>query len=643
MNPTPLLDQIQSPLDLKNLSLNDLETVSTELRQFLIDSVLDSGGHFASGLGVVELTVALHHVFNTPHDKIVWDVGHQAYPHKILTGRKDKIHTIRQKGGLGPFPAINENIHDAFGVGHSSTSISAALGMAIGAKHHADPEQQLIAVIGDGALTAGQAFEALNHAGDLKANMLVILNDNNMSISPNVGALSTMLTRTLSKPTLQSIRESGAKILENLPFPHALDLAKRAETRVKSAVAEKSVIFEEFGFQYFGPIDGHDLPTLITTLKNLKQKAGPKFLHITTKKGKGYAKAEAEPVKFHAVSAAKKPASVKAEVEVEIKEQPASTSTTQKSNLTYTQVFSQWLCDMGQADPNLMAITPAMCEGSGLVEFSQQFPNRFFDTAIAEQHAVTLGAGMALGNLKPVVAIYSTFLQRAYDQLVHDIAIQNLDVTFAIDRAGIVGPDGATHAGTFDLAFLRTIPNMVIMAPSNEEECYQMLTTAYQYKGPAAVRYPRGKGIGKEISTTINKDAMPSIPFGKSQIIQEGKALLVINVGAMIESSEAVANHFNATLLDLRFVKPLDQATLTTLASSHKAIITIEDGAIMGGAGSAVSELLNEEGFYLPIKHFGIKDYYPEHGEREEILAEYGLTADNLIQETEQFLKKAIH
>lgn len=635
MNPTPLLDQIQSPLDLKNLSLNDLETVSTELRQFLIDSVLDSGGHFASGLGVVELTVALHHVFNTPHDKIVWDVGHQAYPHKILTGRKAQIHTIRQKGGLGPFPAITENVHDAFGVGHSSTSISAALGMAIGAKHYADPEQQLIAVIGDGALTAGQAFEALNHAGDLKANMLVILNDNNMSISPNVGALSTMLTRTLSKPSLQSIRESGAKILENLPFPHALDLAKRAETRVKSAVAEKSVIFEEFGFQYFGPIDGHDLPTLITTLKNLKQKSGPKFLHITTKKGKGYAKAEAEPVKFHAVSAAKKIAPVKKTVEAELEIQSIETP---KSNLTYTQVFSQWLCDMGKADPHLMAITPAMCEGSGLVEFSREFPNRFFDTAIAEQHAVTLGAGMALGKLKPVVAIYSTFLQRAYDQLVHDVAIQNLDVTFAIDRAGIVGPDGATHAGTFDLAFLRTIPNMAIMAPSDEEECYQMLTTAYQHKGPAAVRYPRGKGVG----TTISKDVSLNLPFGKSHILQEGKDLLVINVGAMIKTSQAIAEHFEATLLDLRFVKPLDQATLTALAASHKAIITIEDGAIMGGAGSAVSELLNEEGFYLPIKHFGIKDYYPEHGEREEILAEYGLTADNLIQETGNFLKKVI-
>lgn len=632
MNSTPNLDQILSPLDLKPLSIEELEHLSGELRQFLIDSVLDSGGHFASGLGVVELTVALHHVFNTPHDKIIWDVGHQAYPHKILTGRKDKIHSIRRKGGLGPFPSICESDYDAFGVGHSSTSISAALGMAIGAKHHHDDEQQLIAVIGDGALTAGQAFEALNHAGDLKANLLVILNDNNMSISPNVGALSTMLTKTLSKPALQSIRESGAKLLENLPFPHALDLAKRAENRVKSAVAEHSIIFEEFGFQYFGPIDGHDLPTLIATLKNLKQKSGPKFLHITTKKGKGYAKAEAEPVKFHAVSAAKS-SPVKTAPVADVKSKPEDKT----PSLTYTQVFSKWLCNMAEIEPDLMAVTPAMCEGSGLVEFRQRFPNRFFDTAIAEQHAVTLGAGMALGNLKPVVAIYSTFLQRAYDQLVHDVAIQNLDVTFAIDRAGIVGPDGATHAGTFDIAYLRTIPNMVIMAPSNEDECYKMLTTAYNYKGPAAVRYPRGKGIGAELKDSVTE----SIPFGKAHLIQEGKDLLVINIGPLIQNAQEVADYFGASLLDLRFVKPLDREMLLKLADTHKAIITIEDGAIMGGAGSAINELLAEEGIFMPIKHFGIKDYYPEHGEREEILAEYGLTTPQMIETTKAFLSKA--
>lgn len=637
MNPTPQLDQIRSPLDLKSLSMNDLESVSAELRQFLIDSVLDSGGHFASGLGVVELTVALHHVFNTPHDKIIWDVGHQAYPHKILTGRKDQIHTIRRRGGLGPFPSICESDYDAFGVGHSSTSISAALGMAIAAKQRHDNEQQLIAVIGDGALTAGQAFEALNHAGDLKANLLVILNDNNMSISPNVGALSTMLTRTLSNPSLQSIRESGAKLLENLPFPHALDLAKRAETRVKSAVAQQSVIFEEFGFQYFGPIDGHDLPTLIKTLKNLKQKSGPKFLHITTKKGKGYAKAEAEPVKFHAVSAAKPAPKVTPIPNTEAADNIEPISTESKTpSLTYTQVFSQWLCDMAETSPNLMAITPAMCEGSGLVEFSRRFPLRFFDTAIAEQHAVTLGGGMATGGMKPVVAIYSTFLQRAYDQLVHDVAIQNLDVTFAIDRAGIVGPDGATHAGTFDIAYLRTIPNMVIMTPSDENECYKMLSTAYHYNGPAAVRYPRGKGTG----AAINEDVSEEIPFGKAKVLSEGKDLLVINVGPLIKISSEVAEHFGATLLDLRFVKPLDREALVALAKTHTAIITLEDGAIMGGAGSAVNELLAEEGIFMPIKHFGIKDYYPEHGEREEILEEYGLTAPQMIEATQLFLRK---
>lgn len=631
MNASTLLQEIESPLDLKNRSLQELQLISDELRQFLIESVLDSGGHFASGLGVVELSVALNHVFNPPFDKIIWDVGHQAYPHKILTGRKDRIHTIRQKGGLGPFPSIFESEYDAFGVGHSSTSISAALGMAIGAKHHHE-DRQLIAVIGDGALTAGQAFEALNHAGDLKSNLLVILNDNNMSISPNVGALSTMLTRMLSKPALQSIREGGAKILEHLPFPNALDLAKRAEAHVKSTVAEQSVIFEEFGFQYFGPIDGHDLPTLITTLKNLKHKHGPKLLHITTKKGKGYAKAEAEPVKFHAVSAPKPVVKLDAQKSSTAPKDPKAT---QPKQLTYTEVFSKWLCDMAAIDPNLMAITPAMCEGSGLVAFSQQYPQRFFDTAIAEQHAVTLGAGMALSGVKPVVAIYSTFLQRAYDQLIHDVALQNLNVTFAIDRAGIVGPDGATHAGTFDMAYLRTIPNMVIMAPSNENECYQMLTTAYHYKGPAAVRYPRGKGIGRTITASIHDQ----LPLGKSHLLQQGETLLVINIGALIATSTAVARHFNATLLDLRFVKPLDRETLLELAKTHQGIITIEDGAIMGGAGSAISELLNDEGFYLPIKHFGIKDYYPQHGEREEILADYQLTPDAIIENTAQFLK----
>lgn len=630
MDSYTLLKQIHSPDDLKSLSPAELKAVATELRNYLIESVLNSGGHFASGLGVIELTVALHYVFNSPNDKIIWDVGHQAYPHKILTGRRDEIHTIRKKGGLGPFPSIFENPHDAFGVGHSSTSISAALGMAAAAELKRDPAQQLIAVIGDGALTAGQAFEALNHAGDLKANILVILNDNNMSISPNVGALSTMLTRTLSNPVLQTVRTGSAKLLENLPFSHALDLAKRTESQLKNVITGESTIFEEFGFQYFGPIDGHDLPTLVSTLENLKQKRGPKFLHITTQKGKGYAKAEAEPVSFHAVSA-KKPNTAD-----EKKDEITTTSSeiAKKTALTYTQVFSEWLCDMAEKEPHLTAITPAMCEGSGLVQFSQRFPDRFYDVAIAEQHAVTLGAGMSLNGLKPVVAIYSTFLQRAYDQLIHDVAIQNLDVTFAIDRAGIVGPDGATHAGTFDLAFMRCIPNMVIMAPSDELESYRMLTTAYQYPGPAAVRYPRGKGVGAELS---GEKLNTPITLGKAKKLTDGDKLLVISVGAMLPLAKEVNQHFGGTLVDLRFVKPLDKTLLTKLAASHSAIITLEDGAIMGGAGSGISEMLSEEGIFTPIKHFGIPDYYPEHGEREEILEDFGLTPKEIIAETERF------
>lgn len=630
MDSYTLLKQIHSPDDLKSLSPAELKAVATELRNYLIESVLNSGGHFASGLGVIELTVALHYVFNSPNDKIIWDVGHQAYPHKILTGRRDEIHTIRKKGGLGPFPSIFENPHDAFGVGHSSTSISAALGMAAAAELKRDPAQQLIAVIGDGALTAGQAFEALNHAGDLKANILVILNDNNMSISPNVGALSTMLTRTLSNPVLQTVRTGSAKLLENLPFSHALDLAKRTESQLKNVITGESTIFEEFGFQYFGPIDGHDLPTLVSTLENLKQKRGPKFLHITTQKGKGYAKAEAEPVSFHAVSA-KKPNTAD-----EKKDEITTTSSeiAKKTALTYTQVFSEWLCDMAEKEPHLTAITPAMCEGSGLVQFSQRFPDRFYDVAIAEQHAVTLGAGMSLNGLKPVVAIYSTFLQRAYDQLIHDVAIQNLDVTFAIDRAGIVGPDGATHAGTFDLAFMRCIPNMVIMAPSDELESYRMLTTAYQYPGPAAVRYPRGKGVGAELS---GEKLNTPITLGKAKKLTDGEKLLVISVGAMLPLAKEVNQHFGGTLVDLRFVKPLDKTLLTKLAASHSAIITLEDGAIMGGAGSGISEMLSEEGIFTPIKHFGIPDYYPEHGEREEILEDFGLTPKEIIAETERF------
>ncbi len=614
MKSYPLLDQIYSPDDLKGRSVSELETIASELRAFLIESVLKSGGHFASGLGVIELTVALHHVFNTPHDAIIWDVGHQAYPHKILTKRKEAIHTIRQKGGLNPFPSPFESEYDAFGVGHSSTSISAAIGMSIAAKLRGDEDQQFIAVIGDGALTAGQAFEALNHAGDIDANILVILNDNNMSISPNVGALNKMLTRTLSNPLLQSVRSEGARILEQLPFSHARDLAKKTEEQIKGFIANESTIFEEFGFQYFGAIDGHDLPTLLKTLKNLKQKRGPKLLHIITKKGRGYEEAEAEPVTFHAVSGTPK-------VEAKAK----------AKKMTYTQVFSRWLCEMGAEESKLTAITPAMREGSGLVEFSEKYPDRYFDVAIAEQHAVTLAAGMAVEGLKPVVAIYSTFLQRAYDQLIHDVALQNLPVLFAIDRAGIVGPDGATHSGTFDLAYLRTIPNMIIMAPSDEQEAYRMLSTGFHANAPAAVRYPRGAGIG----VTPDFSDLTPLPIGKANIIQEGEEIAIINIGAMIECSKIVAEHFNASLVDLRFVKPLDKNLLTELAKNHSLIITIEDGAILGGAGSGIREFFDLKNIECRMYHFGIDDRFPIHGERSEVLADFNLTPEAIINKIE--------
>lgn len=618
------LDQIDTPQDLKKLTVKELKTLTEELRQFLIDSVLASGGHFASGLGVIELTVALHYVFNSPADPIIWDVGHQAYPHKILTERKNKINTIRKKGGLGPFPSPFESPYDAFGVGHSSTSISAALGMAIAAHELGHEEKQIIAVIGDGALTAGQAFEALNHAGDLKANMLVILNDNNMSISPNVGALNSMLTRTLSNPLLQSVRTEGAKILKNLPFSSAANIARKTEEHLKAFVENESTIFEQFGFQYFGRIDGHDLETLVSTLQNLRHKKGPKFLHITTKKGKGYKVAEDEPVTYHAVSGRKPSTATKS------KDAPKPVDHAKN----YTHVFSEWLCHMGEREADLAAITPAMCEGSGLTEFSKRFPNRYFDAAIAEQHAVTLGAGMAIQGLRPVVAIYSTFLQRAYDQLIHDVAIQNLPVVFAVDRAGIVGPDGATHAGTFDMAYVRCIPNMMIMAPSSEKECYQMLTTAFYANAPAMVRYPRGKGIGAE----YDPNDFTTLPIGKANVIHERSNILVIGVGAMLPLATEIAEHFNGSLVDLRFVKPLDYDTLTRMAREHDLIITIEDGSIAGGAGSAISELLNEARIYKPIKHFGISDHFPEHGEREEILHDYGLHKAGLVEEIDQII-----
>ena len=609
-----LLNQIQTPQDLKRLSPHELQQLTNELRQFLINSVLESGGHFASGLGVIELTVALHYVFDAPDDAIIWDVGHQAYPHKILTGRKDQLHTIRQKDGLKPFPCPKESKFDAFTVGHSSTSISAALGMSI-ANDLLRAHNHAVAVIGDGALTAGMAFEALNHAGAIKADMLVILNDNNMSISPNVGALSNMVTKTLSNPVLQSLRSEGKRFIEKLPLPHALELAKRTEEQIKNMVAGDGGLFESLGFQYFGPVDGHDLPSLIKILQNLKQKRGPKLLHLITQKGKGYNQAELAPIKFHAVSAA-------------TTEKPVETK---KPAKTYTQVFSQWICDVAEKDQKIVAVTPAMREGSGLVEFDKRFPKRFFDVAIAEQHALTIAAGMVMKGLKPIVAIYSTFLQRAYDQLIHDVALQDLPIVFAIDRAGVVGPDGPTHIGAFDLAYLRIVPNMVIMAPSDENEQYHMLDLALTVPHPTAVRYPRGAGEGVAISESLD------LEFGKAKIIQQGKEIVIFAVGTMLHIAKKAADELKATLVDLRFVKPLDAELIIAEAKKHSIIITIEDGVVTGGVGTAIQELLSQNFIFKPFKAFGLPDAFLEHGERHEVLAMAGLESNQFLADVIAF------
>ncbi|MGF1526368.1 MAG: 1-deoxy-D-xylulose-5-phosphate synthase, partial [Candidatus Competibacterales bacterium] len=564
----PLLDAIATPEDLRRLPEQQLEPLADELRECLIHTVSQSGGHFAAGLGTIELSVALHYVFNTPEDRLVWDVGHQTYPHKILTGRRAQMPTIRRFNGLAPFPKRGESPYDTFGVGHSSTSISAALGMAIAAKHKR-PERQVVAVIGDGAMTAGMAFEALNHAGDLKADVLVILNDNEMSISPNVGALTTALTRTLSGQMFYSIREGGKKALRLMP-PPMWEMARRAEAHVKGMVVP-GTLFEEMGLNYFGPIDGHDLPTLLHTLKNLKALPGPRLLHIITRKGKGYKLAEDAPVAYHAVG---------------IFDPSLGMGPKKPSNSpTYSQVFGQFLCDMAGRDSRLVAITPAMREGSGMVEFSERFPERYFDVAIAEQHSVTLAAGMACDGLKPVVAIYSTFLQRAYDQLIHDVALQNLPVLFAIDRAGLVGPDGPTHAGSFDLSFLRCIPNMVVMAPADENEARQMLYTGFCHDGPAAVRYPRGKGPGVDV-----QQAFTALPIGVAEVRRRGRDLALLAFGAMVEVALAVGEQLDATVVNMRFVKPLDEALILELATSHGRLVTLEENAVAGGAGSAVGE-----------------------------------------------------
>lgn len=603
----PRLARIQTPDDLRTFDESEVRAVADELRAYLIESVGKSGGHFAAGLGVIELTVALHYLYQTPHDQLVWDVGHQTYPHKILTGRRDEIHTVKQKDGIAPFPKREESEYDTFGVGHSSTSISAALGMAIARQSEGD-DRKIVAVIGDGAMTAGMAFEALMHAGGMEPepNLLVILNDNNMSISEAVGGLTKMLGRATGSRTLNALREGGKKILGDKKNNPAR-FVKRWEEHWKGMFVP-STMFEEMGFHYTGPIDGHDMPALLSTLKTLRASKGPKLLHVMTTKGKGYEPAEGDQIGYHAVgpfdpdkglvakAGAKKP--------------------------TYTDVFSDWLCDAAAAEPRLYGITPAMREGSGLVRFSKEYPQRYFDVAIAEQHAVTLAAGMATQGGKPVVAIYSTFLQRAYDQLVHDVAIQDLDVLFAIDRAGVVGPDGATHAGNLDLSFLRCVPNLVVMAPSNEAECRQMLSTGLQHPGPAAVRYPRGTGTGVAAGTDLS-----TLPIGKGELRLQGSRIALLAFGSTVAAAEQVGRELGLSVVNMRFIKPLDRELVLAVAAQHEGLVTIEDNVVAGGAGSGVGELLNAEGVLRPILHLGLPDSYQHHASREDLLAEAGIDA----------------
>lgn len=607
----PLLSTIESPLDLRALTQDKLDPLAAELRRFILQTVSQCGGHFAAGLGAVELTVALHYVYDTPEDKLVWDVGHQAYPHKVLTGRREQLITIRRKGGLSPFPKREESRYDAFGVGHSSTSISAALGMAI-AFARDGRDQRAVAIIGDGGLTGGMAFEALNHAGMLDANILVILNDNEMSISPNVGALNNYLAKLLSSKLYSSVKEGGRELLKRANMPSIWELARRVEEHAKGLVVP-GTLFEELGFNYIGPIDGHDLDALVATLQNLRGLKGPQFLHVVTKKGKGYAPAESDPVTWHGVPAFDPSA------ERLPKSAPGSP--------TYTEVFSQWLCETAAQDPKLLAITPAMREGSGLVEFHKRFPDRYFDVGIAEQHAVTLAAGMACEGYKPVVAIYSTFLQRAYDQLIHDVALQDLDVLFAIDRAGLVGPDGPTHAGSFDLSYLRCIPNMLIMAPSDENECRQMLHTGYNHDGPAAVRYPRGRGPG-----ALPTGLPASLPLGVGELRRQGQGIAILSFGALLSNALVAGETLNATVANMRFIKPLDVELIERLAQSHELLVTLEDNAVMGGAGSAVGEHLSARGIGKPLLMLGLPDLFLPHGERGELLADAGLDSTSLIR-----------
>ena len=602
----PRLAKIDSPTDLRRFDATELPQIAHELRDYLIESVASAGGHFGAGLGVVELTVALHYIYDTPTDRLVWDVGHQGYPHKILTGRRDRIATIKHKGGLAPFLRRPESPYDAFGVGHSSTSISAALGMAIAAQRQGDA-RKVVAIIGDGGLTGGMAYEALHHAGDVDADLLVILNDNQMSISENVGALPKMLARLMTSRTLNAMREGTKRRLRRDGL--VWRFLKRWEEHTKGMFVP-STLFEELGFHYFGPIDGHDLPMLLKSLRTLKDLKGPQLLHVITTKGKGYAPAEREQIKYHAVGPF---------------DPDKGIAKKEAAKPTYTDVFSDWLCAMAAQDARLYAITPAMREGSGLVRFSKEFPQRYFDVGIAEQHAVTLAAGMACAEAKPVVAIYSTFLQRGYDQLIHDVALQNLDVTFAIDRAGVVGPDGATHAGSFDLTYLRCLPNMLVMAPSDENECRQLLTTGFLHVGPAAVRYPRSSGPGAKIETELK-----TLPIGKAEIRRHGANLAILAFGSPLTAALEVGAELGATVVNMRFVKPLDETLITDLARSYVAFVTVEDNAIAGGAGSAVAELLAARNIQMDLLQLGLPDAFLEHASREQLLAEAGIDASGI-------------
>ncbi len=602
----PLLSNIDSPQDLRDLGESQLSEVVRELREFLIESVYRTGGHFAGGLGAVELTVALHYAFNTPDDRVIWDVGHQAYPHKILTGRREAMETLRKKGGLSGFPHREESDYDAFGVGHSSTSISAALGMAVAAQQQG-VDRSAVAVIGDGGMTGGMAYEALNHAGGLGADVLVVLNDNEMSISPNVGALSNSLSRILASRLYSNFREGSERVLRHVP--PVFEFAKLAKRHAKGMLVP-GTFFEELGFEYFGPVDGHDVHTLVATLQGLKRLKRPRVLHVVTRKGKGFSEAEQDPVKYHAISP------------------PAAPST--GKGPTYTEVFGQWLCDMAAEDEKLVGITPAMREGSGLVEFSERFPERYFDVGIAEQHALTFAAGTACDGLKPVVAIYSTFLQRAYDQLVHDVTLQDLSMLLAIDRGGLVGPDGATHSGSFDLSYLRSLPNLVVMTPADENECRRMLYTGFQHPGCAAVRYPRGRGPGAEFDAE-----MQALEIGRGEVRREGGEIALLAFGAMLEPALEAGEALGATVVNMRFVKPLDEPLILEMAERHALIVTIEDNVVAGGAGSAVSEVLARKGVTVPLLHLGLPDRFVEHGGREELLADLGLDAKGIRRSIE--------